>query len=395
MDCEPCRVRLQYAKQHLTVDFHLGRAHLAHAAQDLFASTSYELLAAGHPDELAPLGFDRLARLPHHYEAACVSRATHKLTCSLHRVALCGEDLRGGELTLHQPSDGDYVLLLSDGHLLLHDSKSEVHCAVYLVATELHCRHVSRTIDLSRFVRPGELCLVQSRAPLTVKFGPHSNCALWTTGTVRLDLRHAQRLSFWCDSDARYHPLAWQADSTQLANRRAFLSLLNAVPPAVDPASRVQVYRRLFDQTDARCDVSLDASRQLWLLGHYDVVAEPPPWQWDPLGLRQLPWLRQHGTFDSEYAEQRQLLESICVMYRGDAQWPEFYVRHRGHAKRLLSVQRMRYQGRDEVGGGGGGGNELQWYYVNALYFSDKREQVVAFFYLNLEENRLLLIPPH
>ncbi len=387
-------VRLRHHQ--LVVDFLLDRQHLGRAAGDIFALTTDELLAAGHPPSLAAaLGTDQLATLPHSYDAHQLSPATHKLTCSLHRVALCGQTLRGGELTLHAPppSDGEYVLLLSDGHLLLHQHSEPTQLTLHLVSPTLHCHRVSHTIDLSRFVRPGELCMVRSRAPLTVKFGPATQCALWTRGVCRLNLRGAERLAFWCDSDARYHPLAWRMDSSQVANRRQFLTLWRQQAP-VSASERATAYRRLFDQADARCDVTLAAQDDsLALLARYDAVAEPRAWQWDPLGLRELSWLHEHGTLGSDYAKEHQLLESLQVLYRGDAQWPEFYVM-RGKRKRLLSVQRARYQA-DEGGGGGEEEKERHWYYVNALYYSDRKQEVVAFFYLNLQENRLLLIPPH
>lgn len=386
--CDDVRwVRLRHAP-HLTVDFFLDRAHLAHAAQHLFASTAAQLVAAGQPPSLAPLSSDHLATLAHRYEASDLSRATHKLTCSLQRMALCGEGLQGGELTLHTGrDDGEYVLLLSDGHLQWHAGTSEVHCDIHLVSPVLHCRRVTRTLDLSRLVRPGELCMIRSRAPLTVKFGRASRCALWTRGTCRLDLHRAAHLALWSESDARHYPMAWLMDSTQLANRRL---MLPASP--LSEADRALVYHRLFDQQDARCDVALSGGH-MSLLTRYDLVSEPPDWQWDPLGLRELRWLRPHGTLDSDYPVERRLMESLCVLYRGDAQWPEFYVRRRDRKKRLLSVQRARYRGRVSDAAD----DEEDWYYVNALYYSDDRRDkaVVAYFYLNLEENRLLLIPPH
>ncbi len=374
MDCEPCCVRLRGAAH--TLDFHLGRAHLARASQDLFAASASQLEEAGHPRDLWPLGVDRLAALASHWQASQISRATHKLSCALQQLALCGRGLEGGELTLHATSD-EYVLLLSDGHLLLH--ADDAHCEIHLVAPVLRCqRVVSRAIDLTRFVGAGELAMVRSRAALTVKFGRATQCALWTRGTCRLELQRADQLALWSGVDARrYFPLAWRADST-LLGQRTFASLTRA--QRVDADERATAYACLFDQADARCDLALEHGA-LALLPHYRALSERA-WQWDPLGLRELSWLREHGSMEGDFGEERRLLETLGVLYRGDAQWPEFSVRH-AKRKRLLSVQRARYQAAGE------------WYYVNALYFSERRDAVVAFFYLNLDEGRLLLIPPH
>ncbi len=367
-----------------------------------------------------------------HFARSAITPYTHKAIFDLNGMILDATGICGGSVTLYPPTDRTekYFVCLSDGSFHLDKDDS---CELYTRSTYDKYRvddtH-ARWIDLRRFANkvlkddkslPSPLYMVESSDKMVIRFNDKTRCLLYTSGRIHLDLTFVESMEFWSQSKINRFPFPYHIYSIRMEWHQAFMRVLNnsppLSPPPVDPV--LDNYLRQFDECNANGSTSMadmvrnEKTGMIEYLKHYMRLKNA-----------NRPIYDQHDSFISfDYEPQFTFLRNMKICFTpsssskrgsedGDDIYPVFSTvvkrdvhpteksrNNRSKRSRItsrgmdsvmtvdetveLAVKRERYRV---------GENE---YYVNGLYFPKKKDEIIAYFYLNPKNNHILFILPY
>ncbi len=339
-----------------------------------------------------------------HFPASSITPHTHKAIVDLNGVIWNATDIFGGSIVLYPPSDRTekYFVCLSDGSFHLEGGDS---CSLYTQSTgethRLDGKH-ARWIDTARFrVRRkkeqgqySSLCMLESSDKMVIRFNEKTRCFLYTSGRIHLNLSLVGSMEFWSKSKISQFPFPYHIHSTRMTRHDDFMRYVHGLPPIPPVDPRMDGYLRQFNDGSLIADMTRDESS-----GRIEYLSYHTK-------LRNIdrPIYDQHDSFISfDYEPQLTLLRNMKVFVTpskvGDI-YPVFTTVVKKNIESTdrktrrssiveieeqveLSVRRERYRVGEKE------------YYVNGLYFPEKKDEIIAYFYLNSTNNHLLFILPY
>lgn len=337
-----------------------------------------------------------------HFPASSITPFSHKAIFNLNGVILDAKDINGGSIILYPPSDKSekYFVCLSDGSFHIEDNDS---CIIYTQSTSDSHRmdgKYARWIDIAKFRRrthqeyslSSSLCMIESSDKMVIRFNAKTRCFLYTSGRIHLDLTVVGSMEFWSKSRVTQFPFYYHIHSTRMMTHQAFLRYVNNLPPLprVDP--RMDDYLQQFNDGSVLADMKRnEETGQIDYLSYHMKVKNV-----------NRPIYDQHDSFAFfDFEPQITFLKNMKIYY-APSKPNDIYPIFTAITKRVteskqkkrsviveideeveLSVARERYKV---------GENE---YYVNGLYFPKKKNEIIAYFYLNSTNNHILFILPY
>ena len=320
-----------------------------------------------------------------HFPASSITPYSHKSIFDLNGMILDATGIVGGSIVLYPPSDRNekYFICLSDGSFHLEGNSS---CNLYTQSTgDTHRMDgtLARWIDIAKFKKRQQqhqgsstlsYCMLESSDKMIIRFNAKTRCFLYTSGQIHLDLKLVDSMEFWSRSKVTSFPFSYHIYSIRLERHTDFMSKLHNLPPApaIDP--RVDEYLLQFNDGSLRADVVRNEKTGVinCLTNHMKLKS------------KNRPIYDQHDSFlFYDHEPGFTFLKDMKIYVkpsRSDDIYPIFSAQG-GEVE--LSVMRERYKV---------GENE---YYVNGLYLPKKKDEIIAYFYLNPTNNHILFILPY